>query len=68
MYHDYMNAQTQSSMLKAYQRANLAHKVFYCTRITLGALYIIDISYTLKNGFKNTKAMKKFTYYYDSAF
>ena len=67
-YHDYMNAQNQSSMLKAYQRANLAHKVFYCTRITLGAIYIIDISYTLKNGFKNTKAMKKFTYYYDSAF
>jgi hypothetical protein len=61
-YQDYLNAQDQSSMSKAYQKANLAHKVYYCTGFIIGAIYTIDIGYTLIKGFKNTKAIKNFTY------
>jgi hypothetical protein len=59
-YQDYLNAQNQSSMLKSYQQANIAHKVFYCTGAMLGVIYTFDIGYALIKGFKNTKAIKRY--------
>jgi hypothetical protein len=59
-YQDYLNAQNQSSMLKAYQQANIANKVFLCTGAMVGVIYTIDIGYTIVRGLKNTKAVKRY--------
>jgi hypothetical protein len=61
-YQDYLNAQNQSDMSKAYLKANLANKVYFSTGLIIGAIYTFDIGYTLIKGFKNTKAIKNFSY------